>query len=240
MRHQPTSNFFPMSAPYLSPVLGRDDVFIVPTRDGSNTLFSRAHHATYHSLFGAVSESKHVFIQHGLKSLPERSPIRILEFGFGSGLNAFLAYLFAISHDREIEYTGIEAYPIDSNIAAQLDYPHYLAYPEEGDIFLRMHEEDQLASDSFRFRKIDSLTGIRSDDRFDCIFFDAFAPVHQPDLWDQDTFIALYSLLSPGGCFVTYCAQGEVRRRLIAAGFNVERLSGPTGKREMLRAQKPR
>jgi tRNA U34 5-methylaminomethyl-2-thiouridine-forming methyltransferase MnmC len=220
----------------IPPTLGWDDVYIVTTRDGSETLFSRSHNATYHSLFGAVGESKHVFIQHGLKTLGEKPSISILEFGFGTGLNAFLAYLFAINTDKEIQYTGIEAYPIDSEVAQKLNYPQYLAFPEEQDIFLRMHLEESLNSDSFYFRKLSNYAQIQPDEKFDCIFFDAFAPGAQPELWEQSIFDQLYKLTSEGGCLVTYCAQGEARRRMEKAGYKVERIPGPPGKREMLRA----
>jgi tRNA U34 5-methylaminomethyl-2-thiouridine-forming methyltransferase MnmC len=213
-----------------------EDVYIITTRDGSNTLFSRSLNATYHSVFGAVAESKHVFIQNGLKTQADRMHINVLEFGFGTGLNAFLAYLFSLNLEKEVSYTGIEAYPIDIGVARKLDYPYYLAYPEEGDIFLRMHEEDSFTSSPFTFQKIASPTEILSGAQYDCIFFDAFAPGAQPDLWDQSVFEVLFSLTSLNGCLVTYCAQGEVRRRLISAGYEVERISGPPGKREMLRA----
>jgi len=220
----------------IPPMLGWDDVYIVTTRDGSDTLYSRSHNATYHSLFGAVGESKHVFIQHGLKTLTDRPSNSILEFGFGTGLNAFLAYLFAITSEKQIKYTGIEAYPIDAEIAQKLNYPQYLAFPEEQDIFLRMHLEVSFISDSFHFTKLPGYTHVPADEEFDCIFFDAFAPGAQPELWEQSVFDQLYKLTSEGGCLVTYCAQGEARRRMEKAGYKVERIPGPPGKREMLRA----
>jgi tRNA U34 5-methylaminomethyl-2-thiouridine-forming methyltransferase MnmC len=228
-----------MTTHNISPLLGWEDVYIITTRDGSNTLFSRNHNATYHSVYGAVAESKHVFIQHGLRTQVDRPAINILEFGFGTGLNAFLAYLFSLNFEKDVRYTGIEAFPIDISIARKLDYPYYLAFPEEGDIFLRMHEEDSFTSGPFQFRKVTSAVEISTGVLYDCIFFDAFAPGTQPDLWDQSIFETLFSLTSQGGCLVTYCAQGEVRRRLVQAGFQVDRVAGPPGKREMLRAVRP-
>jgi tRNA U34 5-methylaminomethyl-2-thiouridine-forming methyltransferase MnmC len=225
-----------MTTHNISPLLGWEDVYIITTRDGSNTLFNRSLNATYHSVYGAVAESKHVFIQNGLRTQSERPDINILEFGFGTGLNAFLAYLFALNLEKSVIYTGIEAFPIDIGVARKLDYPYYLAFPEEGDIFLRMHEEDSFSSGSFTFNKIVSPTDILVGSVYDCIFYDAFAPGAQPDLWDQSVFEVLFSITSKGGCLVTYCAQGDVRRRLIFAGYEVERISGPPGKREMLRA----
>ncbi len=225
-----------MTTDHISPTLGWDDVYIVTTRDGSETLFSRSLNATYHSVYGAVAESKHVFIQHGLKSQSERPSIAILEFGFGTGLNAFLAYLFALDIEKQVHYTGIEAFPIDPVVAKQLDYPHYLAFPEESDIFQRMHAENELTSGPFHFHKLTAYTDILASETYDCIFFDAFAPGAQPELWEQAMFDHLFKLTSEGGCLVTYCAQGEARRRMEAAGYKVERLAGPPGKREMLRA----
>jgi len=216
--------------------LGWDDVYIVSTRDGSDTLFSRVHNATYHSIYGAVAESKHVFIQYGLKTQAHRDRISILEFGFGTGLNAFLAYLFSLVQEKEVTYLGIEPFPIGDEVANQLDYPHYLAFPEEKDIFQRMHRESAMTAGPFLFSKLSSYKDIPDSAVFDCIFFDAFAPGAQPELWAQEVFDKLFKLTSPGGCLVTYCAQGEARRRMTQAGFEVERLAGPPGKREMLRA----
>lgn len=219
----------------VSSPLGWENVYIVSTRDGSDTLFSQAFGATYHSIFGAVGESKHVFIQNGLDSRLQLDHISILEFGFGTGLNAFLAYLFALKHDKTIHYTGIEAFPIDKKIAEKLDYPAYLAFPEEREIFLRMHAEKDFISGPFHFSKKTNFKDVKKASSFDCIFFDAFAPGAQPELWEQSVFEALFKMTTEGGCLVTYCAQGEVRRRLITAGYHVERLAGPPGKREMLR-----
>ena len=220
------------------PTLGLDDVFIVPTRDGSDTLFSKTYQATYHSIFGAVSESRHVFIQNGLDTYLDRRDITVLEFGFGTGLNAFMAYIFSLRHGIRLSYTGIEAFPIDLAVARRLNYPNYLAFPEERDVFERMHTEITFSAEQFTFRRIASMSEIPDEDRFDCIFFDAFAPGAQPDLWDQVTFDRLFAFTNHGGCLVTYCAQGEVRRKMVEAGFEVQRIPGPPGKREMLRAVK--
>lgn len=222
----------------VSPPLGWDDVYIVSTRDGSDTLFSRTFGATYHSIFGAVGESKHVFLQNGLDTRLSLDSISILEFGFGTGLNALLAYLFSLRHEKPLHYMGIEAFPIDPKVAEQLDYPGYLGFPEERDIFQRMHTDQQLTSGPFQFSKVAAFEKVPSSSLFDCIFFDAFAPGAQPELWEQTIFDKLFQMTTTEGCLVTYCAQGEVRRRLIAAGYQVERLAGPPGKREMLRGVK--
>jgi tRNA U34 5-methylaminomethyl-2-thiouridine-forming methyltransferase MnmC len=227
-----------MTSHNISPTLGWDDVFIMCTQDGSDTLYSHAYQTTYHSVFGAVGESRHVFLQHGLQSQQFREKISILEFGFGTGLNAFIAFLFSLKTNKPVQYTGIESHPIDPAIAYKLDYPAYLAFPEEKEVFLRLHTDPQFSYGSFDFSKISLLKDLPSDKQFDCIFFDAFAPVNQPEMWEQDIFDTLFKLTSSGGCLVTYCAQGEVRRRMAAAGFEMERLPGPPGKREMLRAVK--
>ncbi len=218
--------------------LGWEDVYIVTTRDGSDTLFSQAFGATYHSVFGAVGESKHVFIQNGLDTRLQLDHISILEFGFGTGLNSFLAYLFALRHEKPMHYIGIESFPIAGKVAEKLDYPSYLAFPEEREIFLRMHAEKDFISGPFHFSKKPSFKDVKKASSFDCIFFDAFAPGAQPELWEQSVFESLFQMTAEDGCLVTYCAQGEVRRRLIAAGYQVERLAGPPGKREMLRGVK--
>ncbi len=219
-----------------SHLLGKDDVFVVTTSDGSDTLFSKAYQSTYHSTFGAVSESKHTFLQNGLKTQLHRSKIRILEFGFGTGLNAFLAFLFSQKHALQIDYTGFEEYPIDMSIICSLDYPGYLVCSEKANAFHQMHELKTFRTDYFKFQRSDQWDILHLDGQFDCIFFDAFDPAAQPELWDQETFDQLFKISSEGGCLVTYCSKGEVRRRMIKAGYNTKRIPGAPGKREMLQA----
>lgn len=237
MRRQTTIP--PLILPVPGPPLGWDDLFIAPTQDGSDTVFSLTHQASYHSMFGAVSESKHVFIQQGLAQFLSLPSIRVLEFGFGTGLNAFLSFLFAIRHDKEVFYTGVESNPLDPVVARKLNYPEYLAYPEERDVFHRMHEQSTFSYPPFHFHKVTGLEEISTEELFHCIFFDAFAPEVQPELWEQQVFDWLYQQLAPEGCLVTYCAKGDVRRRMSASGFDVHRLPGPPGKREMLKGCKP-
>ena len=218
--------------------LGLNEVYIVPTRDGSNTLFSQRFNSTYHSNHGAVSESRHVFIQNGLYTQSGKAKLNVLEIGFGTGLNAFLAYLFSIRNNTPLSYIGIEAFPISANVAAKLDYPGYLAANAHEDVFLKMHNSDKFKQKDFSFQILPALDQIPKKIAFDCIFFDAFHPEPQPELWSQDIFEKLYKMTASNGCLVTYCAQGEVRRRMKTAGFKVERIPGATGKREMLRAIK--
>lgn len=222
-----------------SRTLGKDDVYLVRTLDGSDTLYSRSFGSTYHSINGAVSESRHVFIQHGLTTLEGKLRINILEIGFGTGLNAFLACLFSRTTGREVYYTGIEAYPLDLSVVSQLNYPSYLAADQSRVLFIKIHEVKRFHEGSFHFSLLTTLDQITSGEKFDCIFFDAFAPKEHPEIWEQETFDTLFKLMAPEGIMVTYCAQGEVRRRMQQAGFTIERLPGAPGKREMLRAQKP-
>jgi tRNA U34 5-methylaminomethyl-2-thiouridine-forming methyltransferase MnmC len=215
-----------------------NDVYLVTTQDGSNTLYNRALSSAYHSMHGAVSESRHVFLQQGLHAVALKNPLQILEFGFGTGLNAFLAYLYSVRNNIRIHYTGLELFPIDNKVAAQLDYPAYLVATEHTDVFHKMHEEISFTTQTFDFKKHPDWNGLDGSSSFDCIFFDAFAPAIQGALWEEHVFEVLYMLTAPGGCLVTYCAQGEVRRRMERIGFKVERLAGSPGKREMLRAWK--
>ena len=218
---------------------GSTDLWIHPTRDGSNTIYSHSFGATYHSLFGAVSESRHVFIQNGLATLPPAQDLAVLEFGFGTGLNALLAASYSIDNGIRLTYTGIDKVPVPDHLLTHLDYPAYIARPNLLPLFLRMHRESAFLDGGIVFTKWATLGDIWPNSRFDCIFFDAFAPSAQPECWSNDIFQCLFDITAPGGILVTYCAQGEARRRMQHAGYAVERLTGPLGKREMLRARKP-
>jgi tRNA U34 5-methylaminomethyl-2-thiouridine-forming methyltransferase MnmC len=210
------------------------------TEDGSHTLYLPEMDEHYHSVHGAIQESNHVFIKAGLDLCPAEAP-RIFEVGFGTGLNAFLSAIEAEKRDISIRYSSIELYPLPAVQATQLNYPQLLGH---NDIFSRLHESQwdqwQKITPWFELKKINADMGkvVFTDDCFDLIFFDAFAPNKQADLWQPTVFAMLYKHLSPGGMLVTYCAKGVVRRMLLQAGFTVERLPGPPGKHEMLRAVK--
>jgi tRNA U34 5-methylaminomethyl-2-thiouridine-forming methyltransferase MnmC len=202
------------------------------------TLFNKALQTYYHSLHGAVSESRHVFIQHGLATVSNILPVRILELGFGTGLNAFLAYLFSKKNQLEVSYTGIEQYPVLPSVARKLEYPAYLAATAESQVFDRMHRENFFSQDMFSFQLVEDFTKLPQPSLFDCIFFDAFAPSAQPEMWGEDFLRKVFLCTSDHGCLVTYCAQGAVRRTLEKVGYTVHRLPGAPGKREMIRATK--
>ena len=213
------------------------------TGDGSATLFVPQLKEHYHSIHGAVQESMHVFIRMGLGELTP-GDIAVLEIGFGTGLNMLLTLLHGRNF-RSIGYHAVENDPLEWELVQLLKYEEYLSLPPEtGEVFRKIHLADwnstQKLSENFVLHKIGiDLTDYLPGSNFDLIYFDAFAPAVQPELWEEDVFIKLYRALHPGGILVTYCAKGEVRRKLQDIGYNVERLPGPPGKREMLRAKHP-
>ncbi len=201
------------------------------TADGSTTIFSPRFNQHYHSIFGALQESQLVFMDLGLKyALEKFTEINLLEMGFGTGLNAHLAFLLSFQNERRISYTGLEAYPVSQEIAAEL--------PTDLKILHELSwEKDHELSKFFIFRK--SLTLIQEFQyakKFNLVFYDAFAPESQPELWTAEVFEKLASWMSPGGILTTYCSKGYVQRNLKAAGFQVEKHPGPARKREVLRA----
>lgn len=215
-------------------------VCLEKTADGSDTLFVPALNEHYHSVNGAVQESTHVFIEAGLNRFG-KDDISILEIGFGTGLNALLTLLNAREHSKRITYKGLELYPLSIDLIKQLNYTAHLD-EEANNLFLKMHsvewEKPEKITEYFVLTKskID-FTSLESDlGSFDLIYFDAFAPDKQSEMWTQYLFDYLYNHTNVGGILTTYCAKGVVRRMLQQAGYLVERLPGPPGKREMLRA----
>ena len=216
---------------------------IEPTADGSNTLFVPELNEHYHSIKGALTESEHIFIRMGVEHHPSPSP-RVLEIGFGTGLNAFLTLLYADKTQRTVHYTSLERYPVAPELISHLGYPERIC-PEHAVDFYALHraawEEDIPLTPYFTLHKVQTdFTTYDFPDAYDVVYFDAFAPEKQPEMWTQDLFARLYHSLRPRGILTTYCAKGIVRRTLQAVGFTVERLPGPPeGKREILRASKP-
>ena len=210
--------------------------------DGSTTLRVQEWDEPYHSRHGAIQESQHVFIEQGLKHLA-RNPVRILEMGLGTGLNVLLTYLMAQKHDLTIEYMGVEAYPVRKEEWTQLNYLEQLKVPEAADFWSALHTAQKdtwiALSDSFMFHKAQTdFRKVDEVDLFDLVYYDAFGPRVQPALWTTEMFEKIIRLMKPGGHLVTYCAKGDVRRSMIDVGFQVDRIPGPPGKREMLRATK--
>jgi tRNA U34 5-methylaminomethyl-2-thiouridine-forming methyltransferase MnmC len=213
------------------------------TGDGSTTLFSRHFGEHYHSVFGAITESEIVFIRNGLLHLT-KDPLIVFEIGFGTGLNAYLACLSAKQHKRAICYYAIEKYPLDYTILSSLNYTKILDAGEEGeDIFSLLHkaewETPVAITSAFTLCKMKADMGSFDPGfNYDVIFFDAFAPDKQPEMWSREIFRRLYDRLNPGGILTTYCVKGQVKRMLKEAGFTIEKLPGPPGKREIMRAVK--
>ncbi len=213
------------------------------TGDGSPTIYSVRFGETYHSLHGAMKESLYVFIDKGLKeyaSQARQRVIRIGEMGFGTGLNAFLAWRFAKENEHQIIYETYEMFPLNSDEYKLLNF-----YRDEAEkqIFLRIHiskwEQSVELDENFTLIKHRlPIEEVQVREQWDVIFFDAFSPRSQPELWTFEVLKNMYLAMRKNGVFVTYSAKGEVRRNLIKAGFKTERLAGPLGKRHMLRAWK--
>lgn len=218
---------------------------IFETQDGSHSIFSEQHGVSYHSKYGAIQESRHVFIEAGLYyKMPGREEVSILEIGLGTGLNAFMTGLEAERREIQINYVAAEAFPISLDEAQELNYPEQLQVPDWRDRFLNIHAfnwaETHQLSPYFKFCKLHrSFEDLAFDAAFDIIYFDAFAPGAQPELWEPPVMQIMYRALRPGGVLTTYCAKGSVKRTMRSLGFEVEALPGPPGKREMTRAHKP-
>lgn len=215
------------------------------TADGSSSILNSELNEPYHSKHGAVAESRHVFIANGLAPRAETSEqvLKIFELGFGTGLNAILSYEYAIQHNKEVHYTGVEAFPLKKAIVEELNYSKHLNNSKLDSRFKQLHDlpwnKPYNTNELFCFMKINKqFDDFKTKSKFDLVFFDAFAPEKQPELWTLEVFEKMKSLMNPNAFLVTYCAKGEVRRRMQKAGFEVERLPGPPGKREMLRAIK--
>jgi len=218
---------------------------IVKTRDGSNTIFVPEFDETYHSTHGAIQESLHVFIRSGLKFKTELNDINVLEVGFGTGLNALLSFVDSEDTNRNIKYTSLEAYPLQWDLVSKLNYIDIIFNGKYSEIYKKIHTCDWESfyelSPYFTLKKQNvKLQNILFDNEFDIIYFDAFAPRVQPELWTEQIFTSMYKALKPGGILVTYCAKGSVKRALRYVGFELQSIPGPPGKREMSRAIKPR
>lgn len=218
---------------------------IVITKDGSHTIYNKFLNAHYHSIHGAIQESKHVFIKNGLQYQSEKKieEIHILEVGFGTGLNAILSLVFGKEINTKIDYTGIEPNFLDYKTVEKI-ISSYSNYFDEKiidkwlNIFLEQNNFYFL-NDNFKL-KIERINAENfiTEQHFDLIFLDAFSFDVQPELWSTDFFSELYNLLNLDGIIVTYAAKGLIKRNLKKSGFIVETLQGPPGKREMIRAFK--
>ncbi|AMR33857.1 tRNA (5-methylaminomethyl-2-thiouridylate)-methyltransferase [Mucilaginibacter sp. PAMC 26640] len=218
---------------------------ITPTADGSNTIYNAQVGENYHSRNGALQESRHVFLQAGLQYFLHLSgeipaEVSILEVGFGTGLNFLLSADFCHSEHIKLAYTGIEAYPLSNDMIGNTGYGSYVSddiwqsflnqYPKSLNLPVSIHEYCELEIAPLK------LQDFNSPQKFDIIYFDAFAVAHQPEMWDEAAISQTIQFLKPGGVFVTYAITGNLKRSIKALGLKVEKAAGAPGKREMLRA----
>ncbi|MEQ8879419.1 MAG: tRNA (5-methylaminomethyl-2-thiouridine)(34)-methyltransferase MnmD [Cyclobacteriaceae bacterium] len=214
-------------------------VRLITTQDGSSSLYLPSLDETYHSTRGAWGESIHVYIENGINTLTN-TEIKLLEVGFGTGLNALLTYQFALKKQVNVSYHTLEPFPLEKEIYENLGYA---SSDEEQKIFHKIHAltmgNFQVSSFFHFYRYQKTLEDFSSDQTFDIIYYDAFAPSRQPEIWSKENLSKCLDLLNPGGIMVTYCAQGQFKRDLATVGFQVEVLPGGMGKKEMVRARKP-
>lgn len=216
---------------------------IIKTSDNSDTIFDEELQEIFHSKHGALNESNHVFIKNGLNYLSNKyNKFSIFEVGFGTGLNTILTLIESESQNKHIKYYSIEAYPLDKDICEKLNYNEFLSKKYQ-EIFYNLHNiewnKEFNINDNFTLKKINQyLENYNPEIKFDLIYFDAFSPEKQPQLWTYEIFNRLYENLNNNGVLVTYSAKGEVKRNLQKCGFIIEKLEGPIGKREMIRARK--
>ena len=215
---------------------------IIKTSDGSTTIHIPEWNEQYHSIHGAIQEANHVYINNGLK-YKSSNQIAVLEIGFGTGLNSFMTFLAAQKKELLIEYVGVEAYPVLEEELLKLNYVAELGATQFTKIFESFHscsweQQHQITSNFSLLKRKQFFHEIEDENKFDVIYFDAFGARVQPELWTEEIFLKMFLALKSEGVLVTYAAKGSVRRAMQSVGFNVERLPGPPGKREMLRAVK--
>lgn len=214
---------------------------LVNTSDGSHTIYVPELDEHYHSTHGAVQESEFIFINNGFRFC-KSDPVSILEIGFGTGLNALMTAIEAIAGTRKVNYTSLEKYPLEKDIIKSLNY-HEFAGAMGKEIFQLIHSSqwntDTFLSKNFTLKKIETdLTREKPSGRYNLIYFDAFGPDKQPEMWTREIFDGISSVTAKDGILVTYSAKGEVKRTLRACGFEVSLIPGPPGKRQMIRAVK--
>jgi tRNA U34 5-methylaminomethyl-2-thiouridine-forming methyltransferase MnmC len=218
------------------------------TNDGSHTVAIPSMGVTYHSHHGAIQESTHVYINAGLEYYLQKNKttetLSIFEMGFGTGLNALLTLIKAEELQKKIVYEAVELFPIDNQMADSLNYCKTLDRPDLEPVFLSLHnsdwEKEIKITSYFTIKKIrKSAEDFNQGNNYHLVYFDAFSPAEQPELWTIPIFSQVYAMMKEGGVFVTYCSKSEVRRNLASVGFDVKKIPGPRGKREMILATKP-
>lgn len=219
-----------------------NDFSIICTADGSKTLYSATMGESYHSMNGAIQESTHVFIKEGFRKR-QLDTLNVFEVGFGTGLNALLTWQEAEEKKQQVYYETIEAFPLEPSTYNQLTF-NSPCPSIPADALLRLHECEwgahiQISPHFSIFKHKAFFESFRFNRTFDVMYYDAFSPGKQPELWTEALFQTVFEAMNPQGILVTYCAKGSVRRNLQHVGFQTERTSGPPGKREMLRATRP-
>ena len=213
---------------------------LVKTIDGSNSLKNLIINDSYHSKYGAINESKHIFINNGLKRISKKK-IKVLEIGFGTGLNALLTQLYCDKKEQNIIYHTIDNLPLKEEIYSSLNYCDQLKIDKN--IFLKIHssswENEIELSSFFVLKKMNcDFSKTLFNEKYDLIYFDAFSPSKQPEMWVLNNFKKLYGCLNINGVLITYSSKGDVKRTMKEVGFNVSSIEGPTGKREITLASK--
>jgi tRNA U34 5-methylaminomethyl-2-thiouridine-forming methyltransferase MnmC len=214
-----------------------ENLNLTVTADGSHTLFVPELDEHYHSVNGAIQESQHVYIDAGFNQSTKKE-IKVLEMGFGTGLNALLTLLEAEKREIKVVYTALEKYPLPDSITCNLNYSQL-----NEDLFHKIHQAEWekfvRITPFFSLHKVQTgFSEFDFPDTYDVVYYDAFAPDKQPEVWSQSLFDKIYAQMNEKGILTTYCAKGNIRRMMQHAGFRIERIPGPTGKREMLRAMR--
>jgi len=214
-----------------------DDITLKKTEDQSTTLYSKRYNEHYHSTFGAKNESQHIFIDAGLKQI-EKQNISIFEMGLGTGLNALLSYIYAKEKNKYIKYFSVEKHPLNMDVISKLNYTS-----DKLDIFELMHssnwnKETKIDSNFYLTKTEADITEYIHQNNYDLVYYDAFSPDIQGELWSTEIFKAIFDKMNKNGILMTYSVKGIVKRAIKAAGFRIEKIPGPKGKREILRAFK--
>jgi tRNA U34 5-methylaminomethyl-2-thiouridine-forming methyltransferase MnmC len=222
--------------------VGPEALEIVTTKEGIHTLVNNRLQEHYHSMYGSLQESMNVFIKNGLCALNKNLPdISILEMGFGTGLNAILTYRENQVMRKPIHYTTVEAFPLPTSVTDRLNYFEYFGKPLQP-VFSGMHSSkwfENVPFGNFVLHKVQAdMLELQLDGAYDLVYYDAFSPLHQPELWTFEVLHKIYDACKNNAILVTYCSKGEVKRTLKAVGFEVETLPGPQGRKEMIRARK--
>lgn len=213
------------------------------TADGSMTIYLPEMDEHYHSYHGAIQEAKHVFIENGIQRFPKKDSISVFELGLGTGLNALLTAIWANENNQKVNYFGLEAFPVEVEMNLQMNYQNLISNDLATNYFTKIIEAEWeksiMISDKFQIQKVEeTIQNLSITNQFDVVFFDAFGPRAQEEMWEFNLIEKTVQLLNSGGLFVTYCAKGQLKRDLKALGLKVEALPGPPGKREMTIAWK--